>query len=467
MSGSVSFHALRSRIRRWIPPANSPHGGSVTNYDTVNIVPEELWVLILRRLPDETLLRAAAVCRIFNRISTSTYIERFGTSPSSLAMGNISGPCQVLRALLIAYDMPPIERITASFALSTVNRGLQSLRAVLTRFPTVCAIHLTYDGYFFPNPRRDPIAFTDITTLMAIRVPGPLFVLEPRAKSTLLKELAFSRGPRSTRQRITLKQNPRAPEINDVNIRLVKDSGSLQPYTLAIFNAQQITSLTLSDDIDTGHLSSILANITLPNLTCVYLPRDCVDPTSLGDLFLRHPRISTCVYPTLDPPIVRLTHPPISHPGLLRLSAATAAGIQYLLELLGSSPNIELLSFPFDRSSPAGVAASKAALQQIALRLRDTQLHFRHKSLHLTGSLDDEEIALAKTLFCVHSVVIHCTFTQPCALVLASSLVAWLALLPMLQRLTLHCVHEDQATREDRCRGFRAAFPRVPEVLLS
>lgn len=122
--------------------------------------------------------------------------------------------------------------------------------------------------------------------------------------------------------------------------------------------------------------------------------------------------------------------------------------------------------YPYDRSSPAGVVALKSALRQIALRVHDTQLHFRHKSPHLMGSLDDEEIALAKSLLCVRFVVIHCTFTQPCALVLASSLIVWLALLPRLQRLTLHCIHEDRSTREDLCRGFRAGFPQVPEVLL-
>ncbi|KAJ7260186.1 Pyruvate/Phosphoenolpyruvate kinase-like domain-containing protein [Mycena rebaudengoi] len=118
--------------------------------------------------------------------------------------------------------------------------------------------------------------------------------------------------------------------------RIIAVSLDLHALAFGIIG-QRITSLTLSDDIDMGHLSSIVANITLPNLTCVYLSRDCVDPTVLGDLFLRHPGISTCVYPTLDPPIVPLTHPQISHLGLLRFSAATAAGIQYLLELLGSS----------------------------------------------------------------------------------------------------------------------------------
>ncbi|KAJ7260154.1 hypothetical protein C8J57DRAFT_1514857 [Mycena rebaudengoi] len=88
--------------------------------------------------------------------------------------------------------------------------------------------------------------------------------------------------------------------IREASIRLVMDSASLQPYTFAIFNPRWITTVTLSDHIDTGHLASIVAHITLPNLT-IYLLTNAVDPTILGDFLLRHPHVNTWIYMAPDP----------------------------------------------------------------------------------------------------------------------------------------------------------------------
>lgn len=463
-----------------------------------DILPVELWDGILHEFSDENLLRAAAVCRVFNALCISVYLAR-NKIPALTASADIQIPAHILPALQLSCTPLPKKRLVCVFWNFGIPQHLAALRDVVRRSSTLIELTLKFDhdlfgahkfDYTIPGAirsRRGVMhALCAVLSAMAVKAPGPVVVVSDsiffigRAEDVAGWRLgetvppADHRAPARafwTRMKRTLRAElpgpmPRtipSPDGETTKEMVVTNmhsatvyshqnaGGSLDPYTLIIFNIDYLTSLYLSHvPLSGAQLSAILPTFEFPALIRVMIA-DGIDPSVLGEFLLRHPRLETFGFETVsrkEPEHSSLISPPIAHPNLNEIRAIGVDNINRAIACLHLSPRLDLFDFSLvpRRSDSSIVGALNPSFRLIGQRSNDA-----HLTLCIVDGTDAEQLfvaedasAIAKTLHCFRSVEI-----QTWSVKMGLKTLPWLVLLPALRSVAFILHIEEWAPKRD------------------
>ncbi|KAJ7437265.1 hypothetical protein B0H11DRAFT_2108338, partial [Mycena galericulata] len=167
------------------------------------VLPVEIWVSILRGLPDEDLLRAATVCRAFNTFCIATCLARHSSKlpHEQVIPGHAHLYTFALRALRLSCVQQPIQRLYLQFPTSDIFRHIASLADFVHKCSALREIIMYFPADVFDAPRfnslisrtpcsrRDVLrAFSAAMSAMALKTPGPVVVISHSSSFTCRAE---------------------------------------------------------------------------------------------------------------------------------------------------------------------------------------------------------------------------------------------------------------------------------------
>ncbi|KAF7307940.1 F-box domain-containing protein [Mycena kentingensis (nom. inval.)] len=518
---SAHRNAGSSDIARTNPIRVSTSAGRLAE----QALPVELWNLILEELPNDTLLRAALVCRVFNALAICIYFARPSTPFTRSNDGKaVTLSAKVLRHLRIAFSGPLPEHISCSFAAGPVFRDLSvMLRVVSDSRARVGGVQLDFpDDVFVHSSKHSRQALLrtccSIVSTVAQRNGEEVFFLRagffPGALLCRAADIADWRldlGELNTGQRPTALLKRIWGSLRNKKIQKPAVTHSWPPKTsLRIFNGESVDvdppwrllsvdvmpfrdagrsfSVVLFDrkaqyymyihtahDVSARHWDVVLPHLDMPALKRVIIGTDELDPAAFGEFLLNHEGLEHICYigTTRRVPTRAIVDPPIAHPGLAMIEGRVEM-LPLLLEGLVLSPNLSKIT------TSLGMSGKTLAILNPLMRLI-AQLPSKEVELHLSlcmrdvpaGFMDDEVTALARaaTSICkVEVPYVHYEGVMPAFL-------SWLALLPALREVEILFMKwtfdrafpsKPKARRLAVCEAFmeeaRKALPNVSSV---
>ncbi|KAJ6542309.1 hypothetical protein DFH09DRAFT_1173993 [Mycena vulgaris] len=475
---------------------------SVPFEDDIAHVPPEIWDLILRGLGDDSLFTAGGVYRAFNSRSTAIYLERKAISSESLAAGALDIESHCLPALLLPTSTPQLKTLVCRFmTLDDVTRDLHRLRRFLANSHSIEELRLffSHDDDMTIDPMSPGAQYSreillaemsHISREMAGKTAGPVFILptphvymignwstfgrggspgwfgfmtDAEEKAEQVRVIGASRlvwGPLRSR-----RWAPCDSAANPTSVlfrRISAASGAPRPFTLIAFDMDSMWWFQLGRqnsvdvpawDASSSEVAAVIPYMTLPDLAHLEI-HERMDPTALGVFFRRHLHITS-----IDDQAsggFMLLDAPVSLPSLTQISCVDIERLAPLLDALDRSSQLARISIPFQRDTPAAVAALTYALRRLS-----------------TSALPESFEALSSDVFGrlhgVDSVHVRCD-----TLAAARALVPCLVMFPALQWLDLEIreARPRSGGASSRAasvflREMRAALASVPNISLN
>ncbi|KAJ6564177.1 hypothetical protein B0H19DRAFT_1258659 [Mycena capillaripes] len=442
-----------------------------------DLLPFELWDLVLEDLTDNDLLQTACVCRGLNHLSLAIYLRRHNITRETTSL-NI--PSYFLRVLHISCVTSHIHTLQCKFQTFDLLRHMRSLRELVAKWPDLTEMSLNWSGHnLFAAHRYDnrvpypPDALIDILreVFLAVvdRTGGPVMVVGNGTLNKFRRDdisgwhlcnAGRRRGTSSiiARVRSTLRNNTmnshiavqlhgpngkilHLNHIEAVNVRSIRiTSRRLGRFTLIAFSSTylvlQPTSVFSAEDI-----SIILPHIAIPSLERLDLRTHAIDPVALSQFVRNHLNIVHIQWSRsglndnqVMAPVV-LCDPPAGLPHLTRLHANDGFALAGLLDAF-ASPEMCIIALQINRSTPFHVAGVKAGLRRLSLQTHDQpitlEINTSPTSWGVRVQVDDDERFIVSTLYCVKRVcLMDANFKA------AKSMLSWLAMLPALRQLEL------------------------------
>ncbi|KAJ7677091.1 hypothetical protein DFH06DRAFT_1169759 [Mycena polygramma] len=459
----------------------------------LELLPSELWDLVLNSLTNDGLLQTACVCRALNEISLSLYVRRHDMNMASTSLRVLS---YFLRVMHIACITPRIDTLRCKFRTFDVLRDMRSLRGVLRKCPQLTDISLdwgfnnlfrihSFDTKVSYPPEALITTLLDVLCTIADRTPGPVVVVASgsifrfQSKDISHWELLSSKAPpghgrrrllarlqsvlRRSRPRgcVSLAFHDHSGEylhldcINSVVVRSIHGGPELGWFTLITLQTAHL-ALQPTLSLPPTYLSTLLAHIVLPALVHLELKSTAIDPVALAAFLNRHPAIRKIgITHSGDPegwaPGRALCSPSAILPNLVQLDANDGFALTSLLDAF-DFPRVRMIHFCAPRSTALHLAGWKSALRRLSLRTHPTELELipsRMVSGDRTVPVDDEERLIVGTLFCVNSVRLTDAEIGD-----AYHVLKWMAMLPALQTLVLRLPGSRNSSYSSEITGF-------------
>lgn len=443
------------------------------------VLPMELWDCIFKELPTDPLLSVSLTCRAFNELCMPLYLFRIGISSQYLASGDFAIDAFCIKSLQLSFYIPIVRLACAFMEEDKVYGQMQSLRSLIRRSKSIRTLGLTFVqkglskhlGPGIQDPKGMVLnldLFRDIVYTMAEKFNGPavivseydIFTSRPRdIQRWKFHKFHFSGGvgnhirttvlppslrPRTTVIRLHDGTSAGVTPIHSIHSTRILEIPSITrrpgtSSTLIILNPPFITNLSLGRSADSSRycipveeLEVVLPCLSLPNLDCITLNTDRIDPVVLSQFLVRHEIVRRVFYSAVHTEgcagaLVALE---ITMLELCQLHAPDPQNMICLLDAFGTSPRLSELHFTHDSSSRKKRAALSALMHRLSQHQRLVLLRITLKAT--AQPLDDEQRAVARSLECVQTVHLACAEPED-----VRSMIPWLELLPRLQYVRL------------------------------
>ncbi|KAJ7223479.1 hypothetical protein GGX14DRAFT_427667 [Mycena pura] len=251
-----------------------------------NLLPVELWDLILSLVANEELLRVAylAIALYLRRNNIDLFAGVLTLHPHTLA----------LTALHLSRVQLQFSTLSCRFLRVEVDRprGMRNLSAVIEKCPDLTDLYITW-----PTQKVDKILTTAIRDshafhAMSKKTPGPVIVVGLNKSiyryvaadlSTQNWTLAHLRHAPPFSALITVQELQRIKEVH---------SGSLKCFTLIDFDTRSL-ALGPTGMLSAADLSAILPHLRLPSLRWLGLNTNTIHPAALSQFLSHHPRLAS------------------------------------------------------------------------------------------------------------------------------------------------------------------------------
>ncbi|KAJ6476486.1 hypothetical protein C8R47DRAFT_1220327 [Mycena vitilis] len=476
--------------------AKTPHEDTRPPPAYLTTLAPELWDKVFRHLDAEGFMATAAVCRLFDRLSSTAYLIESGVSRESIVTGNMVLASDIIPALETVLGtslfLPPtITRLSCRFGPNDDGFGEQlcCLRSVVLQCPSLQELDLRFPEKAFSSRRwsgEGPMFPTGLTEaevdsrcnsfhdLMAVMAQGLVVCVDPKhafsCRPLDLCRSQFDPGyfPRvnwisrtreavgitgSTHSRPTRQRMPAVytdvgscmwSSVQSVTLRHIQPCDARPSFTLAITNEGMIWDLHLGHQkskpkiprLSARQLNDVLPHLALPYLRRIKLHTVDIDPKVFSQFLTRHPReVETLDYCDVD--IDHITSPRIlaTPPVLLpNLKNLSSDSAAGLIRVLDAVHSLdEQRLHLYFPNSIAQLTNHRLLLRKIAARkTKGTTLVIRLHSPD-TYQPHEEDAEIVRSLGCVSSVMVLIIGEAVCM----KGILPWLAALPALEHVQL------------------------------
>ncbi|KAJ7226858.1 hypothetical protein GGX14DRAFT_385650 [Mycena pura] len=489
---------------------------NLVQIDVLDILPVEIWSLILHGLPKATLFQVAGVCRALNLLCSDIILAQGKYSWDKLFDDDFFIPSHLLSLLHISCRTPPLRRLQCELQRPVDARHLKALHRLISRYQDLSELDFYSDSeanlnFWLRHPSRTVTAFCDILFLMASRNSGPVVLVyegqpvllqpvdilgwytatltSPPTKSrrgrildAVLRRFGF---PRATRSAAGGFRRPSLVDIPSANISSIPNdtNSQLRGATLIMFSHLHLLVLgccertepsdSYGECIPNAELSNLLPHLHLPRLARLNINADAIPPCILRQFLEKHQTLTDIAIFFSSKKKISfnpLCTPPLNVVALKCVSATSPHDMTRLLAGLRGSISVNSIAFPYYRVF-GDAPMIRALFSLVASFPGPLALHIDlHSYRGELGPLKEEDKALLRTLGCVTCV--YLTFFAGAPLKgfdAPRAMFPLLTLFPALARLHFR----DMALRSDSSEITRlfanvaAALPNTSDIVYS
>ncbi|KAJ7248591.1 hypothetical protein B0H12DRAFT_716478 [Mycena haematopus] len=517
-SASASMFSI---LNSWLSPQIIADAALVYHHEPLEL-PNEIWTHIFEEpsLLWRDLYSVFTSCHHFNDLVLPILLCTFSaTNASTLAIGEVDMPSDMLPLFNLAFRLPLIRRLTLNFDIR--NRGqapreFQVLKTLIGRASSLVDLRLNFPGDLLSSAKSADLvsltpqrliteSFCDLLSSFPYNADDPVVLVDTDVFSCLSSSIrswqldkyrftdadtagglygflqAFVRPqfkqPHRTKTMVQLHNGLHTAVFPFISITSAHMQRLQEPFstgfpswTLVVLNADLWhwpNAVNLSSPLAAEEWAAILPLLNFKNLPRVRVDPPEGDPFSVTvsnipagvlDAFLdRHPTITRMYY---HPDPLTLPHaPPFPYASLSRMRNITAAArcVPHLFHHPDAFSNLGVIRV----NSVHDRQVMDDALRFLARHRGSNKLILEVSS----GSwMEDASAAIVGSLHRIDTVLLSgfTDFVEP------SVILRWLCLFPALRRVGLQgCVHDNagQKTKQDFPRLAREALPNFLEVI--